>query len=92
MFKGITAHEGPLSPKRLNYNGSKYNVLVQWDDGSVTREPLDIFGKDDPVSCVEYAMDNNLLEEPGWKRFRHLAKNEKKFKMMVNQAHLKSMR
>ena len=55
MFKGITAHEGPLSPKHPNYNGSKYNVLVQWEDGSVTREPLDIFGKDDPVSCAQYA-------------------------------------
>ena len=53
MFKGITAHEGPLSPKDPNQNGSKYNVLVQWEDGSVTREPLDIFWKDDPVYlCV----------------------------------------
>ena len=77
MFKGITAHEGPLSPKHPNYYGSKYNVLVQWEDGSVTREPLDIFGKDDPVSCAQYAKDNNLLEEPGWKWFHHLAKNEK---------------
>ena len=64
MFKGITAHEGPLSPKHPNYNSSKYNVLVQWEDSSVTREPLDIFGKDDPVSCVQYAKDSNLLEEP----------------------------
>ena len=35
MFKGITAHEGPLSPKHPNYNGSMYNVLVQWEDGSM---------------------------------------------------------
>ena len=45
MFKGITAYEGPLSPKHPNYNGSKYNVLVQWEDGSISREPLDILGK-----------------------------------------------
>ena len=37
MFKGITAHKGLLSPKHPNYNGSKYNALVQWEDGSVTR-------------------------------------------------------
>ena len=35
LFKGITAHEGPLSSKHPNYNGSKYNLLVQWEDGSV---------------------------------------------------------
>ena len=73
-------------------NGSTYNVLVQWEDSSVTREPLNIFGKDDPVSCAQYAKDNNLLEEPGWKWFRRLAKNEKKFMRMVNQACLKSIR
>ena len=25
LFKYITAHEGPLSTKHPNYNGSKYN-------------------------------------------------------------------
>ena len=85
MFEGITAHEGPLSPKHPIYNCSKYNVLLQWEDGSVTRELLDIFGKDDPVSFAQYAKDNNLLEEPGWKWFRCLAKNEKKFKRMVKK-------
>ena len=29
MFKGITAHEGPLSPKHPNDIGSKYIVVVQ---------------------------------------------------------------
>ena len=87
LFKGITAHEGPLSSKHPNYNGSKYNLLLQWEDGSVTREPLDIFGKDDPVSCAQYAKDNNLLEEPGWKRFRRLVKNDKTFKT-VSYTHL----
>ena len=88
----ITAHEGLLSTKHPNYNGSKYNLLVQREDGSVTREPLDIFGKDDPVSCSQYAKDNNLLEEPGWKWFRQLVKNDKTFKRLVNQAQLKSIR
>ena len=60
--QAITAHEGPLTPKHPNYNGSKYKVLVQWEDGSVTCEPLDISGKDDPVSCAQYDKDNNLLE------------------------------
>ena len=40
LFKCITAHEGPLSTKHPNYNGSKYKLLVQWEDGSVMRELL----------------------------------------------------
>ena len=91
MFKGI-AHEGLRSPKHPNYNGSKYNVLVQWEDGSVTNEVLNIFGKDDLVSCAQYAKDNKMRDEPGWKWFHRLVKNEKKFKRMVNQACLKSIR
>ena len=66
--------------------------MVQWEDGSFTYEPLDIFGKDNPVSCAKYAKDNDLLNEPGWKRFRHLAKNNKTFQRMVNQSRLKSIR
>ena len=41
LFKSITAHGGPLSTKHPNYNGSKYNLLAQWEDSSITREPLD---------------------------------------------------
>ena len=92
LFKSILAHEGPLTPKHPNYKGSKYNILVQWEDGSSTYEPLDVFGKDDPVSCAKYAKDNDLLNEPGWKRFRHLVKNFKTFQRMVNQSRLKSIR
>jgi hypothetical protein len=92
LFKGITAHEGPLSPKHPNYKGSKYNVLVQWEDGSSQYEPLDIIGKDDPVSCAKYAKENNLLDEPGWKRFRRLVKHDKTFKRLVNQSRLTSIR
>jgi hypothetical protein len=91
-FKGIIGHEGPLSPRDSNYKGSSFNVLVQWEDGSVTSEPLDIFAKDDPVTCADYAKKNNLLDTPGWKRFRRLVKNAKVFQRMLNQAKLKSVR
>ena len=62
MFKGITAHEGPFSPRHPNYKGSKYHVLVQWEDGTITSEPWDIIANDDPVSCAKYAKENNLLQ------------------------------
>jgi hypothetical protein len=30
-------------------------------------EPLNIFGKDDPVTCAVYACEHGLLDEEGWK-------------------------
>jgi hypothetical protein len=49
-----------------------------------------VIAKDDPVTCAKYARDNGLLYLPGWKRFKSLAKREKTFFRMVNQAKLRS--
>jgi hypothetical protein len=88
VFKAIKGHQGPLRPTHPEYKGSAYNVLVQWEDGSETYEPLDIIIKDDPVSVASYAAENNLIDTPGWKRVKHIAKNQKKLQRMVNQARL----
>ena len=45
-------------------------------NGEKTYEPLDIIAEDDPVTCAIYARDNDLLEKPGWKRFKGIAKRE----------------
>jgi hypothetical protein len=42
------------------------------------------------VSCVIYARENALLDLPGWKRFKSITKQEKKYIRMVNQAKLRS--
>jgi hypothetical protein len=57
-------------------NGSDYNVKVEWETGEVTHEPLAILTKDIPVDLVKYAKENDLLDQPGWKRFRRLARRE----------------
>jgi hypothetical protein len=67
-------------------------VLVEWETGETTYESLDLIASDDPVTCAEYAREKNLLDLPGWKRFRRLAKSEKKLKRMINQAKLKNYR
>lgn len=54
-FKEITAHEGPLTPDHPNYKGSSYNIMVRWETGEITSEPLSLIAKDDPVSCAVYA-------------------------------------
>lgn len=89
-FRRITSHQGPLKPGHPDYKGSTYNVLIEWENGEITTEPLSLIAADDPVTCAIYARDNNLLDQPGWKKFKGIAKREKKFTRMVNQAKLRS--
>ena len=91
-YKQIVGVEGPLKPNHPSYNGSNYNVLVEWEDGSTSAVPLNLLAADDPVACAIYAKENNLLEQPGWKRFKSIARRHKKFIRMVNQAKLRSYR
>ena len=91
-FRKITAHEGPLDKNHPNWAESSYNVMIEWEDGSITTEPLTIIAADDPVTCAIYARDNQLLDLPGWKRFKAIAKRQKKLFRMANQAKLRSFR
>jgi hypothetical protein len=89
-FKRIVSHQGPLTPNHPDYKGSMYNVMIEWENGETTNEPLQVIAKDDPVSCAIYAKENGLLDLPGWKQFKSIAKRQKKFTRMVNQAKLRS--
>jgi Reverse transcriptase (RNA-dependent DNA polymerase) len=91
-FRRITAHQGPLRTSDKDYKGSTYNVLVEWETGETTYEPLDLIAQDDPVTCANYAKQNNLLDTAGWKRFRRIANSDTKIERMVNQAKLRSYR
>ena len=57
-FRAITDHHGPLKKDNPNYNGSLYNVMVEWETGEITEEPLSIIAKDDPVTCAAYAKEH----------------------------------
>ena len=76
-FRAITRHEGPLSPQDENYKGSKYNVMVEWETGEITEEPLSLIAADDPVTCATHAKKPDLLHLDGCKRLKHIAKNKK---------------
>ena len=91
-FKSISAHQGPLTVNSPHYKGSRYNVLVNWETGEQTYEPLALIAADDPVTCAIYAKENNLLEEAGWRRFKSIAKRQKKLTRMIHQAKLRSFR
>jgi hypothetical protein len=42
-----------------------YNLMVEWETGEITTEPLHMIAADDPVTCAIYAKDNDLLDLPG---------------------------
>ena len=41
--------------------------MVRWENDEITSEPLSIMAADDPVSCAQYALDNDLLSTEDWK-------------------------
>ena len=63
-FRAITNHHGPLKKSDPIYNGSLYNVMVEWETGEITEEPLSIIAQDDPITCAAYAKKHNLLHLP----------------------------
>jgi hypothetical protein len=72
------------------HRNSLYDVMIEWEIGEMTEAPLKVIAAYDPVTCDIYACENDLLNKPGWKRLKHIAKWEKKFLHMVNQAKLRS--
>jgi hypothetical protein len=55
-FQRIVSHE---------HKGSQCNVLIEWENGEITSEPLKVIAADDPVSCAIYERENDLLDKPG---------------------------
>ena len=91
-FRAITGHQGPLLQQDENYKGSKYNVMVEWETGEITDEPLSLIAADDPVTCAEYAKKHDLLHLDGWKRLKHIAKNQKQLTRAINQSKIRQVR
>ncbi len=106
-FKRILAHQGPLRrpPKgkehlEPRYKGSKYNVLVEWETGEKSWQPLynqsTKYGvyHTDPVTVAIYARENGLLDTPGWilPGLKRHAKTQQRLVRRANQAKLHSFR
>ena len=73
-FKSILDHQGPLKHHYPKYKGSQWNVLVDWDDGTQTWEPLNIISKYDEITLAKNAQNNDLLSKLGWKFLHKMAK------------------
>jgi hypothetical protein len=97
-FRAIRDHK-KVSPSSKDYKGSSYNVLVEWETGELTWEPLKKADKTgiydhDPVTVGIYARENNLLDTPGWKLpgLKKIAKTQQRLIRRANQAKLHSYR
>ena len=63
-------HLGIIDHKGSPYQPKKWMVLVLWENGERTWQPLSHFAEDDYESCQSYAIEHGLTDTTGWKRFR----------------------
>ena len=67
-----------INNHRKNTKG-KWEVELEWSDGSKTWEPLSSVITDDPITCARYAKEHDLLNVQGWKRLRTYAERDGKY-------------
>ena len=91
-FRDIVAHQGPLESIDPDQKGSKYNVMVEWESGEVTYEPLTLISKDDPINCADYAKKHDLLDTTGWNHPKRYAKISKRLIRAVKQSWIRQVR
>ena len=91
-FRDIVAHQGPLESTDPKHKGSKYNVMVEWESGEVTYEPLTLISKDDPITCAVYAKKHDLLDTTGWKHLKRYAKTSKRLIRALKQSRIRQVR
>ena len=77
-FKCIKDHKGPYTSSDPEYNGSSYNLLIEWEPGEQTWESLSNIIASDPYTCVVYAKEHNLLNTPGWKLLKRHARTARR--------------
>ena len=91
-FRDIVAHQGPLESTDPDHKGSKYNVMVEWESGDITYEPLTLISKDDPITCAVYAKIHDLLDTTGWRHLKRYAKTFKRLIRAVKQSRIRQVR
>ena len=77
-FKCIKDHKGPYTSSDPEYNGSSYNLLIEWEPGEQTWEPY---------TCAVYSKEHNLLNTPGWKLLKKHARTARRLIVPRDYAH-----
>ena len=83
-FREISDHVGPIKRSDPEYKGSSYNVLVEWEDGTKTWEPVSLMIASDPATLAAYAKEHDLLDTPGWKNLNRIARRAHVLQRMIN--------
>jgi hypothetical protein len=70
-----------IPKKILNHKATKHGteVLVQWDTGAETWELVTAICKEGPMLLAQYAYNNNLTDQHGFKWTCSLTKNPKHY-------------
>ena len=63
-FKCIKDHKGPYTSSDPEYNGSSYNLLIEWEPGEQTWEPLSNIIASDPYTYVQSMLRSTTYSTP----------------------------
>ena len=89
-FKDIIARQGPLTKEDPHYKGSY--VMIEWDTGETTYEPLSLIIQDESITCAVYAKKHGLLNTPGWKHLKKYVKTRKRPLRVAKQFKIRQVR
>ena len=67
-FRSILQHQGPIQKSdKERYKGSLYNVLVHWETGEKTWEPIKTMSiGPSKAELADYAREHGLLDTEAW--------------------------
>jgi hypothetical protein len=54
VFHQITGHQDSLLSYDKDYNCSLCNVMIEWENGEITLEPLSLIAEVDPIMCASF--------------------------------------
>ena len=77
-FNCIKGYRGPYTSSDPEYLGSSYNLLIEWETGEITWEPLSNIIASDPYTCAIYAKKHDLINTPGWKVLKRHARTARR--------------
>ena len=62
-------------------------VLIKWDTGEMSWEPIQMIKRDDPITLMKYAKEKGLLGKLEWRWVKRYVKNTKKLNRMYRNIH-----
>ena len=67
-------------------------MMISWDTGETSYNPLSLNPQDDPITCSVYAKKHGLLNIPGWKHLKKYVKTNKRLLRAAKQFKIRHIR